>query len=76
MQSTHRTLRNPSALCLSEHTQSRAHTQVHPAATMSTNYEDMKVDDLKELLKARGLSVGGRKQELIERLVREAAHAH
>ena len=35
------------------------------------DYESMTVSELKELLKARGLKVGGKKAELVERLVED-----
>ena len=39
------------------------------AATEETDYESMKVAALKELCKAAGLLVGGKKAELIDRLI-------
>ena len=35
------------------------------------DYESKTVSELKELLKARGLKVGGKKAELVERLVED-----
>ena len=35
---------------------------------MNMEYESMTVAELKEILKARGLKVGGKKAELIQRL--------
>jgi len=38
-------------------------------STTTTNYQDLTVKELKELAREKGLTVGGKKDELIDRLV-------